>query len=113
MKNLSDNRVELLKDAPADVRQRLALEFADAINVTYFDGQVFNCQANGKDKDRLWDELTNKYTMEINPKYVASREGSAYLRYKNGVLITESTNSIPRFVYDLAYSNYRIEEGNK
>jgi DNA polymerase III epsilon subunit-like protein len=31
VKNLSDNRIELIKEAPADVRQRLALEFVDDV----------------------------------------------------------------------------------
>lgn len=95
VKNLSDNRVELLKEAPADVRQRLALEFVDDVfDTLYFDGEIWKSSA-ARNKDVVWDEFTNDYQIEYN------KTTHGYDRYKNGVLVTEKTNLIPKFVFDL------------
>jgi hypothetical protein len=96
VKNLSDNRVELLKEAPADVRQRLALEFVDDVFDTYyFDGKEMKSSAQ-RNKDIVWDGFINDYQTEYN------KTTHGYDRYKNGVLVTAETNVIPKFIFDLA-----------
>ena len=96
VKNLSDNRVELLKEARADVRQRLALEFVDDVFQTfYFDGKIIKSSIQ-QDKDTAWDGFINDYEYQYN-------SGThLYDKYKNGVLVTKDTNVIPKFVFDLA-----------
>ena len=96
VKNLSDNRVELIKEAPADVRQRLALEFVDDVFDThYFDGKIVKSSAQ-RDKDEAWDWFINDYEYQYNSVTHLSDN------YKNGVLVTKDTNIIPKFVFDLA-----------
>ena len=95
VKNLSDNRVELIEEAPADVRQRLALEFADYVFDTfYFDGEII--KSSTQQKDVAWDGFINDY----EDRYNSDTHISDF--YKNGVLVTEKTNTIPKFVFDLA-----------
>ena len=97
VKNLSDNRVELIKEAPADVRQRLALEFVDEVFDTYyFDGKIIKSSGGGQDKDTTWDGFINDYEHKYNSESHVSDT------YKNGVLVTAQTNVIPKFVFDLA-----------
>jgi hypothetical protein len=97
VKNLSDNRVELIKEAPADVRQRLALEFADDVSDSfYFDGKIIKSSGGGQDKDTTWDWFINDYEHKYNSESHVSDT------YKNGVLVTAQTNVIPKFVFDLA-----------
>ena len=96
VKNLSDNRVELIKEAPADVRQRLALEFVDDVfHSFYFDGEIIKSSIQ-QDKDVAWDGFINDYEYQHN---VGTH---LYDHYKNGVLVTKDTNVIPKFVFDLA-----------
>ena len=96
VKNLSDNRIELIKEAPADVRQRLALEFVDDVFDThYFDGKIVKSSAQ-RDKDEVWDWFINDYEYQYNSGTHLSDN------YKNGVLVTKDTNIIPKFVFDLA-----------
>lgn len=96
VRNLSDNRVELLKEASVDVRQRLAFEFADEISdALYYEGQIWKSCSSQRDKDSAWDWLTNDYRTEYN------KITQGYDTYKNGVLVTENTNPIPKFVFDL------------
>ena len=96
VKNLSDNRVELIKEAPADVRQRLALEFVDEVFDTYyFDGKIIKSSAQ-QNKDNAWDGFINDYEHKYNSESHVSDT------YKNGVLVTAQTNVIPKFVFDLA-----------
>ena len=95
VRNLSDNRVELLKEASVDVRQRLAFEFADEVSdALYYEGQFWKSSSQ-RNKDIAWDWLTNDYQTEYN------KITEGYDTYKNGVLVTESTNPIPKFVFDL------------
>ena len=97
VKNLSDNRVELIKEAPADIRQRLALEFVDDVSDSfYFDGKIIKSSGGGQDKDTTWDWFINDY----EAKYNLDRHLDD--TYKNGVLVTKETNVIPKFVFDLA-----------
>jgi hypothetical protein len=95
VKNLSDNRIELIKEAPADVRQRLALEFVDEVfDSFYFDGKIIKSSIQ-RDKDEAWDGFINEYEQIWNPqRHVPDT-------YKNGVLVTAETNVIPKFVFDL------------
>ena len=96
VKNLSDNRVELIKEAPADVRQRLALEFVDDVFDThYFDGKIVKSSAQ-RDKDEVWDWFINDYEYQYNSGTHLSDN------YKNGVLVTKDKNIIPKFVFHLA-----------
>ncbi len=96
VKNLSDNRVELIKEAPADIRQRLALEFVDDVfDTNYFDGKIIKSSAQ-QNKDEAWDWFINDYEV----KYNLDRHLND--TYKNGVLVTNETNVIPKFVFDLA-----------
>ena len=95
VKNLSTNRVELIKEAPADVRQRLALEFVDEVFDTfYFDGKIIK-SSNQQNKDEAWDGFINNYEQIWN-----SQRHLPDI-YKNGVLVTAETNVIPKFVFDL------------
>lgn len=97
VRNLSDNRVELIKEAPADVRQRLALEFVDGVSDTfYFDGEIIKSSGGGQDKDTTWDGFINDY------EHIYNSERHLPDTYKNGVLVTAETNVIPKFVFDLA-----------
>ena len=96
VKNLSDNRVELIKEAPADIRQRLALEFVDEVFDTfYFDGKIIKSSSQ-QNKDVAWDGFINDYEQIYNSESHLSDT------YKNGVLVTAETNVIPKFVFDLA-----------
>ena len=96
VKNLSTNRVELIKEAPADVRQRLALEFVDEVFDTfYFDGKIIKSSIQ-QNKDEAWDGFINNYEQIWN-----SQRHLPDI-YKNGVLVTAETNVIPKFVFDLA-----------
>ena len=96
VKNLSDNRVELIKEAPADIRQRLALEFVDEVFDTfYFDGKIIKSSSQ-QNKDKAWDGFINDYEQIYNSESHLSDT------YKNGVLVTAETNVIPKFVFDLA-----------
>lgn len=91
VKNLSDNRVELLEEAPADVRQRLAFEFANSVSDTlYFTGKIWKSTAE-RNKDIAWDWVTNDYQTEYN------KITQGYDTYKNGVLVTKENNSISKF----------------
>ena len=91
VKNLSDNRVELLEEAPADVRQRLAFEFADSVSDTlYFTGKIWKSTAE-RNKDVAWDWVTNDYQTEYN------KTTQGYDTYKNGVLVTKENNLISKF----------------
>ena len=91
VKNLSDNRVELIKEAPADIRQRLALEFVDEVFDTfYFEGKIWKSIAH-ENKDIAWDWFTNDYQTEYN------KTTHVYDTYKNGVLVTKENNPIPKF----------------
>jgi len=91
VKNLSDNRVELLGEAPADIRQRLALEFVDEVFDTfYFEGKIWKSIAH-ENKDIAWDWFTNDYQTEYN------KTTHGYDTYKNGVLVTKENNPIPKF----------------
>jgi len=104
VKNLSDNRVELIKEAPADVRQRLALEFADDVSDSfYFDGKIIKSSGGGQDKDTTWDWFINDYEHKYNSESHVSDT------YKNGVLVTAQTNVIPKFVFDLADKLSNVE----
>jgi hypothetical protein len=95
VKNLSTNRVELIKEAPADVRQRLALEFVDEVFDTfYFDGKIIKSSIQ-QNKDEAWDGFINNYEQIWN-----SQRHLPDI-YKNGVLVTAETNVIPKFVFDL------------
>ena len=95
VKNLSDNRVELLGEAPADIRQRLALEFVDEVFDTfYFDGKIIKSSIQ-QNKDEAWDGFINNYEQIWN-----SQRHLPDI-YKNGVLVTAETNVIPKFVFDL------------
>ena len=95
VKNLSDNRVELIKEAPADIRQRLALEFVDEVFDTfYFDGKIIKSSIQ-QNKDEAWDGFINNYEQIWN-----SQRHLPDI-YKNGVLVTAETNVIPKFVFDL------------
>jgi len=96
VKNLSDNRVELIKESPADVRQRLALEFVDdTFDCFYFDGKIIKSSAQ-QNKDNAWDNFINDY------EHIYNSESHVSDTYKNGVLVTAETNVIPKFVFDLA-----------
>ena len=96
VKNLSDNRVELIKEAPADIRQRLALEFVDEVFDTfYFDGKIIKSSSQ-QNKDVAWDGFINDYEQIYNSESHLSDT------YKNGVLVTAVTNVIPKFVFNLA-----------
>ena len=95
VKNLSDNRVELLGEAPADIRQRLALEFVDEVfHSFYFDGEIIKSSIQ-QNKDEAWDGFINNYEKIWN-----SQRHLPDI-YKNGVLVTAETNVIPKFVFDL------------
>ena len=95
VKNLSTNRVELIKEAPTDVRQRLALEFVDEVFDTfYFDGKIIKSSIQ-QNKDEAWDGFINNYEQIWN-----SQRHLPDI-YKNGVLVTAETNVIPKFVFDL------------
>ena len=92
VKNLSDNRVELLKEAPVDVRQRLAFEFTDEVSdALYYEGQFWKSRLSERNKDIAWDWLTNDYRTEYN------KITHSYDTYKNGVLVVKNTNPIPKF----------------
>ena len=96
VRNLSDNRVELIKEAPTDIRQRLALEFVDEVFDTfYFDGKIIKSSSQ-QNKDVAWDGFINDYEQIYNSESHLSDT------YKNGVLVTAETNVIPKFVFDLA-----------
>ena len=96
VKNLSDNRVELIKEAPADIRQRLALEFVDDVfHSFYFDGEIIKSSTQ-RDKDEAWDGFINDYEQIYNSQRHLPDT------YKNGVLVTAETNVIPKFVFDWA-----------
>lgn len=91
VKNLSDNRVELIEEASADIRQRLAFEFADYVSDTlYFTGKIWKSTVE-QNKDIAWDWLTNDYQTEYN------KTTHGYDTYKNGVLVTKENNPIPKF----------------
>ena len=92
VKNLSDNRVEILKESPTDLKQRLALDFVDDANdVTYFDGKIWKSTSGGN-KDKAWDWLTNDYDQVWN------KESNFYDIYRNGILVDDSTTRIQRSV---------------
>ncbi len=91
VRNLSDNRVELIKEAPAEIRQRLALEFVDEVLDTfYFDGKIIKSSSQ-RNKDGAWDGFINDYEQVYNSESHVSDT------YKNGVLVTAETNVIPKF----------------
>jgi hypothetical protein len=92
VKNLSDNRVEILKESPIDLKQRLALDFVDeASDVTYFDGEIWkSTMINNKDK--AWDWLSNDYTEVWN------KEAHLYDIYRNGILVDDATTRVQRSV---------------
>jgi hypothetical protein len=99
VKNLSDNRVEILKESPTDLKQRLALDFVDeASDVTYFDGEIWkSTMINNKDK--AWDWLSNDYAEVWN------KEAHLYDIYRNGILVDDATTRVQRSVDALINSN--------
>ena len=96
---LSTNRVEIINEAPANLRQRLAFDSVDnASHITYFDGKIWKSNsANGGDKS--WDWLTNDYSQVWN------KESHSEDIYRNGILVDDSTTRIQRSVDALINSN--------
>ena len=89
---LSTNRIEILNESPANLRQKLAFDFVDVANdVTYYDGKIWKSTSGGN-KDKAWDWLTNDYTEVWN------KEVHLYDIYRNGILVDDATTRVQRSV---------------
>jgi hypothetical protein len=85
VKNLSDNRVEILNELPANKRQRTAFDFADQLSdATYYNGNHWKTSWSSCTKAEAWDWLTNNW------ESIWNSETTAYDIYRNGLLVDDS-----------------------